>query len=79
VSVWVVAGGLVVLPVLPARPQIRLDVVSGVLACGWMVALVYGLAEVPAVGWRSGEVILPLAAALVLLAAFAGRQGRVAS
>ncbi len=63
-----------VLPALPARREVRIDAISAVLAAAGMAALVYGLGAVPSFGWASAAVAGPLAAAVILLAAFAARQ-----
>jgi EmrB/QacA subfamily drug resistance transporter len=79
VSVVAVTGALLVLPVLPGRPEVKLDVASALLAGGGMVALVFGLAQAPAYGWHSGEVIGALVAAAGLLAGFFARQSHTVS
>jgi EmrB/QacA subfamily drug resistance transporter len=73
-SLVAVAGAPRVLPALPARPQIRIDVISAVLATAGMVALIYGLGEAASAGWSSGQVAGSLAAAVVLLGGFVLRQ-----
>lgn len=52
----------------------RLDVPGLTLLAGWMVSLLWGLSAGPMRGWSSPEVLLALAAAAVLFAAFALRQ-----
>jgi len=63
-----------VLPQLPKRPEVTIDVASVVLGCAGMVALVYGLGEASSYGWGSGQIIGSLAAAVVALGGFAARQ-----
>ena len=73
-SLAAILGAPRVLPDLPARPQIRIDVTSAVLATAGMVALIYGLGEAASAGWSSGQVAGSLAAAVVLLGGFVLRQ-----
>jgi EmrB/QacA subfamily drug resistance transporter len=69
-----IVGGPRVLPAVPGRPQVRIGVISTVLASAGMAALVYGLGEAASDGWGSGQVAGSLAAAAVLLSVFAARQ-----
>jgi MFS family permease len=55
-SAVVLAGAPRVLPELPERPEIRIDVRSAMLATAAMGALVYGLGEAPSYGWGSARV-----------------------
>jgi EmrB/QacA subfamily drug resistance transporter len=73
-SLVAVIGAPRVLPALPGRPQIRIDVISALLASAGMVALIYGLGQAASAGWGSVQVAGSLAAAVVLLAAFVARQ-----
>jgi EmrB/QacA subfamily drug resistance transporter len=73
-SVFVVIGALRVLPQLPHRPEIRIDLWSVLSASMGMAGLVYGLGEAASAGWGSGRVVGSLVAAVVLLAAFVLRQ-----
>ena len=73
-SLVVVFGAPRVLPALPGRREIRIDVTSAVLASAGMVALIYGLGEAAAVGWGSEQVTGSLVAAAVLLGGFVARQ-----
>jgi hypothetical protein len=69
-----------VLPALPGRPEVRIDLASVVLASAGMGALVYGLGEASSLGWGSIPVAGSLAGGIVLLAGFALRQaGRTAA
>lgn len=61
----------------PAPP--RLDPGGALLSTAGLVALVYGIIEAPARGWGDGLVIGILAAAVVLLAAFAAWELRTDS
>ena len=73
-SLVAIGGAPRVLPALPGRREIRIDVASAVLASAGMVALIYGLGEASALGWGSGRVSGSLIAAAVLLAGFVARQ-----
>jgi EmrB/QacA subfamily drug resistance transporter len=74
VSLFVVPGTIRALPSIAPRPSVRFDTAGAVLCSLGLVALVFGLAEVPFAGWGSGEVIGSLIASVVLLLAFAIRQ-----
>jgi len=78
-SLVVILGARRVLPSLPGRPQVRVDVISAILVAAGMAALVYGLGEEPAFGWGSAEVAGSLAASVILLGAFLARQARLPS
>ena len=67
------------IPSAPARAGVRLDIPGAVLGCGGLVALVYGLGQAAADGWRSVAVVAPLGVALGLLALFVLVQVRVVS
>jgi EmrB/QacA subfamily drug resistance transporter len=73
-SVFAVLGAPRVLPQLPRRPEVRIDVASVLFASLGMVGLVYGLGEAASAGWGSGRVVGSLAAAVVLLVGFILRQ-----
>ena len=73
-SLVVILGAPRVLPALPGRREIRIDVASAVLASAGMVALIYGLGEASVLGWGSGQVTGSLIAAAVLLGGFVARQ-----
>ena len=73
-SLAAILGAPRVLPALPGRREIRIDVASAVLASAGMVALIYGLGEASALGWGSGQVTGSLIAAAVLLGSFVARQ-----
>ena len=72
-TVAIIAGPRV-LPNLPGRREVRIDVWSAVLCSIGMAALVYGLGEAASFGWGDGRIIGALAAAAVLLSAFVIRQ-----
>ena len=80
VPVGVVALVLVAvaLPATAGSP-VRLDVPGVLLASSGLVALVWGVVRGNDAGWASAEVLLSLAAALVLLAGFVVRERRTAS
>lgn len=73
-SMVAIIGAPRVLPSVPGRPEIKIDVVSAVLASAGMVALIYGLGEASSYRWGSGQVAGSLAAAAVLLGVFVARQ-----
>jgi EmrB/QacA subfamily drug resistance transporter len=63
-----------VLPQLPARRNVTIDVLSAVLATAGMTGLVYGLGEASSYGWGSAQVAFALTVAVVALAWFTARQ-----
>ncbi|MGD0556637.1 MAG: MFS transporter [Streptosporangiaceae bacterium] len=69
-----IIGGPRVLPKTPRRGEIRIDLVSVVLASAGMAALVYGLGAAASDGWGSGLVADSLAGAAVALTVFIVRQ-----
>jgi EmrB/QacA subfamily drug resistance transporter len=73
-SLVVIVGAPRLLPALPGRPEIKIDVTSAVLASAGMVALIYGLGEASSLGWGSGQVAGSLIAGVVLLGGFVARQ-----
>jgi EmrB/QacA subfamily drug resistance transporter len=54
------------------------DATGAILVTVGLVALVYGIVRTDALGWGSPGVLVPLAAGLLLIAAFAFVEGRVA-
>jgi len=77
----VIAGIVAILLVVPESKAVRapaLDPVGAVLSVAGLVALVYGIIEVPAQGWDDPLIIGSLAAAAVLLGAFLAWERRVA-
>jgi EmrB/QacA subfamily drug resistance transporter len=77
ISLVAVTGALRVLPAIAPRPAVRLDPAGAVVCSLAMVGLVYGLGEVTAAGWGSGQVIGSLIVAGVALVAFLARQARL--
>jgi EmrB/QacA subfamily drug resistance transporter len=73
-SLVALLGAPRVLPNLPGRRDVRIDLVSVLLSAAGMIALVYGLGEASSLGWGSAPIVTALTAAAVLLAAFAARQ-----
>jgi len=65
-----------VLPALPGRREVQIDVISALLATAGMAALVFGLGEAPAYGWGSAQISGSLTVAAVLLGWFIARQAR---
>jgi MFS family permease len=74
VSLIAIIGGPRVLPAVAGRREVRIDLMSAVLASAGMAALVYGLGEAGSAGWGSDAVAGSLAVAAVALAAFVIRQ-----
>ncbi len=72
-SAAALSGAPRVLPRLPKRPEVTIDMASVVLGCAGMVALVYGLGEASSYGWRSGQIIGSLTEAVVALGRSAAR------
>lgn len=58
------------LPALPRSTEARLDIPGAASVTLGSTALIYGITRVAELGWASPEVLLPLAAALVLLVLF---------
>jgi len=71
--VSLIAGPLV-LPSIPGRKEVRIDVPSVLLAVAGMGALVYGLGEASSLGWSSWQIIVSLVAAVVFLGGFVALQ-----
>ena len=71
-----IAAVIGVLRVLPESygPRTRLDPIGMVTASGAMGALVWGVLRAPDAGWRSTEVVVALAAGVVLLIGFVAWQ-----
>lgn len=73
-SLVALIGAPRVLPNLPGRREVQIDVRSAVLASVGMAALVYALGEASSLGWGSAQIAGSLAAAVVLLSVFVVRQ-----
>lgn len=76
VSLAAIAGAARVLPSVPGRSGLRLDVISALFASAGMTTLVYGLGEAASAGWNSAQVTGSLATSAVLLTAFVIRQAK---
>lgn len=63
-----------ILPGVPGRRNVRIDLASALLVAAGMTARVYGLGETSSAGWASGQIAGSLAVAAVLLGGFAARQ-----
>ncbi len=79
IAAAVALGASAVIPRTKGHPEVRLDVPGTILGCGGLVALVYALGEAGTDGWGAARVIVSLLASVLLLAAFALVQSRVAS
>jgi EmrB/QacA subfamily drug resistance transporter len=78
---FVVMGIVATLAIVPesrSAERSPLDPVGAVLSVAGLVALVYGIIEVPTKGWSDPQIAISLAAAVVLLAAFVAWERRVA-
>jgi EmrB/QacA subfamily drug resistance transporter len=82
VNVPVVLAGMaatwLIVPESRAAHAPALDPVGAMLSVGGLVALVYGIIEVPTRGWSNPAIVGSLAAAAVLLGAFVAWERRVA-
>ena len=70
VALVVAVGVLRVLPDLPGDPGVHIDIPGVVLGSGGMALLVLAMSQAGTAGWRSLDVLAPLAASGGLLAAF---------
>jgi EmrB/QacA subfamily drug resistance transporter len=61
----------------PSGPRPALDLLGAPLLTGGLVALIYGLSRADDAGWTAAPTVLPAAAGLALVAAFAARQSAV--
>jgi EmrB/QacA subfamily drug resistance transporter len=73
-SAFAIVGAPRVLPQLPGRREVRIDLPSVGFASLGMVGLVYGLGQAASAGWSSARVVGSLAAAVMLLGGFVARQ-----
>ncbi len=80
IAAVVIGYGLRVIPfdVRSDGPRRHFDVSGALLVTAGLVALTYGIVRTNALGWGSLGVLVPLAAAVVLIGAFAFVEGRVA-
>jgi EmrB/QacA subfamily drug resistance transporter len=72
------AGAIPFIKNQPRNPGARLDVPGSLLAASGLVGIVYGFSQAAADGWGSASTIGPIAAGVVLLAAFTVVERRVA-
>jgi EmrB/QacA subfamily drug resistance transporter len=72
------AGAVPLVRNQPRNPGAALDVPGSLLAAGGLAGIVYGLSQAAADGWASASTIGPVAAGVVLLAAFIMMEHRVA-
>lgn len=73
-----IAATLAVVPESRAPGRVPLDPVGALLSVAGLVALVYGIVEIPASGWTDPAVVAALAGAVVLGAAFVAWERRQA-
>ncbi|HEX5014492.1 MAG TPA: MFS transporter [Candidatus Limnocylindrales bacterium] len=73
-----IAAVLAIVPESKADRTPGLDPVGAALSVGGLVALVYGIIEVPSQGWTDPLIVGALAAAAILLTAFVAWERRVA-
>jgi MFS family permease len=79
IAAVVAVGALTMIPRRSGHARARLDIPGAILGCGGLVALVYGLGEAAADGWRSLGVLVPLACSVALLALFVLVQVKAAN
>jgi len=77
IAALVTAGAVTMIPRRQGHHGVHLDIPGAVLGCGGLVALVYGLGEAGAEGWRSGTVLVAMGSAVALLGLFVAVQARV--
>jgi EmrB/QacA subfamily drug resistance transporter len=77
-AIAALAGAIPLVRNQPRNPGASLDVPGSLLAAGGLVAIVYGFSEAAANGWGSALTAGPIAAGVVLLAAFVAVERRVA-
>jgi EmrB/QacA subfamily drug resistance transporter len=76
VAIIAAVGAYLILPNLPARREVKVDVFGAIAGCGGIACLVYGFTEAGKEGWGYDRVALFLAAAAVLLIAFVLLQAK---
>jgi EmrB/QacA subfamily drug resistance transporter len=80
VGVAVIALAMRTVPAdAPRRRTGDFDVTGALLVTAGLVALTYGIVRTNALGWTAAGVVVALAAAVLLLGAFVGWEGRVAA
>jgi EmrB/QacA subfamily drug resistance transporter len=72
------AGAIPLITNPPRNRGARFDVPGALLAASGLVGIVYGLSQAAADGWGSAHTVGPIVAGVVLLAAFAAVERRVA-
>jgi EmrB/QacA subfamily drug resistance transporter len=78
IAAIVAAGVAVTVPGRAHRSRVRLDLPGTILGSGGVAALVYGLGQAATAPWGSVGVAVPLAVAVLALAAFVAVQARSA-
>ena len=79
IGLLVIAAGLRVVPEGKAELEHRhFDVAGAILVTLGLTSFVYGIVRTDTLGWGATGVLVPIAAAVVLIAAFALVEGRVA-
>jgi EmrB/QacA subfamily drug resistance transporter len=79
VGVGVLLAGRRLIPVAgPADHERGFDLAGAVLISGGLTAIVYGIVRTDTLGWGAAGVLLPVAASLAMLGAFAVVEGRFA-
>jgi EmrB/QacA subfamily drug resistance transporter len=73
-----IAATLAIVPESRSPEQVPLDPVGALLSVVGLVALVYGIIEVPSLGWSDPAIMVSLAVATVLLVTFVAWERRVA-
>jgi EmrB/QacA subfamily drug resistance transporter len=76
IAVGAFVAGRIVLPNPPVLPTSKLDVVGAGLGTAGLAALVLGFSQAVPHGWSSVQVVVPIAAGVLALAAFVVRQAR---
>ncbi len=77
-AIVALAGAIPLIRNQPRNPGATLDIPGSLLAAGGLAAIVYGFSEAAANGWGSALTVGPIAAGVVLLAAFVVTERRVA-
>jgi EmrB/QacA subfamily drug resistance transporter len=69
-------GGALLIPTWRSPKRVPLDLVGALLSVAGLVALVYGLIEVPVNGWGSATTVVSLIGGVVLIGAFVVWESR---